>query len=122
MWGHLATCGVVRVLGLGWGRGRRDELGTTERRQRVPTVPRHLQAAPRRQGAPDPAGEVPRPARARARDDPRPGTMPLRVPDGRVPPDARPAATRPAHEQAGARLPPVSYTHLRAHETRHDLV
>src|SRR5450756_2853427 len=27
-----------------------------------------------------------------------------------------------AHEQAAAILAPVSYTHLRAHETRHDLV
>src|SRR5665648_608425 len=68
-----------------------------------PSAPRGRSAAIRRPGGRS------RPARRRAR--PRPAGH------VRAPPRTAPAI-RPRHPSA----PPVSYTHLRAHETRHDLV
>src|SRR5450756_1865687 len=52
-----------------------------------------------------------------------PSQDPPAAPERRqAPPSGRGRGAQPGHSGHGRHLAPVSYTHLRAHETRHDLV
>src|SRR5665648_261763 len=111
--------------------GRRGPAGLRMRHPRAARRTRPLGARPAGPTHRGPAGADPiRRRRRRAR---RPADRPVRpgrrrecagrrTPAGRAPvhlPCAHPAAPDP---RAGRGRHPVSYTHLRAHETRHDLV